>query len=179
MNKLALTALCAGSLLSGCATVVNGSTEDMHVVATPSDAKITLSTNNHTFVDVQDGAMDQVLKRGNGVFKGRDYVLKVSKKGYQTQTVKLNSQVSAWYAAGNVLIWPGYFIDPFTGAMWTFDASNGQDVDNLNIYLQEKDSSETAQAKAPTTPVPAPQAKVPSAPAPQAKAPTTEAKTKN
>lgn len=126
--------------------------------------------------------MDQVLKRGNGVFKGRDYVLKISKKGYQTQTVKLNSQVSAWYAAGNILIWPGYFIDPFTGAMWTFDASNGQDVDNLNIYLQEKDSSETAQAKAPTAPALVTQAKVPSAPVTQAKAssaPTTEAKTKN
>lgn len=61
--------------------------------------------------------------------------------------------------------------------MWTFDASNGQDVDNLNIYLQETDSSETAQAKAP-------QVKAPTAPAlvtqtKASSAPTTEAKTKN
>lgn len=72
------------------------------------------------------------LKRSRGYFQGEDYLVTVSKFGFQDQTLQINSSVNGWYIAGN-LVFGGVFgwliVDPLTGAMWTLDP------DTLNATL--------------------------------------------
>lgn len=144
MKKIVLTLL-VSSLLVGCGSIINGSTQSMSVQVTPSTASISLLSSNGSLIAKSQGTLFYSLKRSNGFFDGADYNLKVNAKGYNTQVIPLISSPNGWYLAGNILLggFIGWLIvDPATGGMWTISAKNGQDIENLNVILLENATDE-------------------------------------
>lgn len=132
-------------LLSGCGSIMNGSTQNLSVSATPNVATISLLSSAGALISQSKGSLFYNLKRSNGYFDGADYNIKIDAHGYETKTVSLTSSASGWYIAGNLMLggligW--LIVDPATGGMWVFNASNNQDVDNLNVILIEDASEE-------------------------------------
>lgn len=136
MKKLILVS--AILLATGCSSIVNGSKEMMNVSVTPSGAKVTLESSNGSVLRTEYDSLNHELKRGDGYFEGKNYVVKVEKEGFQTQSISINSEVSGMYLGGNILFGGliGWFIvDPYTGGMWNLEASNEQDLESMNITL--------------------------------------------
>ncbi|MGR5309558.1 hypothetical protein ACPV34_06780 [Photobacterium damselae] len=132
-------------LLSGCGSIINGSTQNMSVKTTPENATISLLSSNGTLIAKSKGSLFYNLKRSDGFFNGADYNLKIDAAGYNTQVIPLVSSASGWYIAGNIVLggFVGWLIvDPATGGMWTLEAKNGQDIENLNVVLLENATDE-------------------------------------
>ena len=127
--KKRLILLLAMVMLSGCASIVAGGHRDINIKSTPTDAA----------VSIQDRESKQIVHKGQtpfvvplstkgGYFKSKQYDVTISKDGYVTQTINIDSFLSGWYA-GNVILWPvavigGLIIDPLTGAMWSLTPKN-------------------------------------------------------
>jgi len=127
--KKRLILLLAMVMLSGCASIVAGGHRDINIKSTPPDAA----------VSIQDRESRQIVHKGQtpfvvplstkgGYFKSKQYDVTISKDGYVTQTINIDSFLSGWYA-GNVILWPvavigGLIIDPLTGAMWSLTPKN-------------------------------------------------------
>jgi len=127
--KKRLILLLAMVMLSGCASIVAGGHRDINIKSTPTDAA----------VSIQDRESRQIVHKGQtpfvvplstkgGYFKSKQYDVTISKDGYVTQTINIDSFLSGWYA-GNVILWPvavigGLIIDPLTGAMWSLTPKN-------------------------------------------------------
>ena len=127
--KKRLILLLAMVMLSGCASIVAGGHRDINIKSTPTDAA----------VSIQDRESKQIVHKGQtpfvvplstkgGYFKSKQYDVTISKDGYVTQDINIDSFLSGWYA-GNVILWPvavigGLIIDPLTGAMWSLTPKN-------------------------------------------------------
>jgi hypothetical protein len=126
------------SILSGCATILNGGSEDIPISSVPSEATVKiLDKNNQVFWSGVTPATVS-MKRGAGFFQGASYQIEISKKGFATQTVTISSDLNGgWYILGN-LIFGGVIgwliVDPLSGAMWTLSP------DRVNANLQEQAS---------------------------------------
>lgn len=99
-------------LLSGCASITRGTKEVVVIDSTPQDAKAQLSTGQV----LQTPASFEVSRRDT-------LMVTVSKPGYKTRTVVLNSEVGSGGAAGmagNVFVGGiiGAGVDAGTGAMY-------------------------------------------------------------
>ena len=98
--------------LSGCASITRGTKEVIVIDSTPQDAKAQLSTGQI----LQTPASFEVPRRDT-------IMVTVSKPGYKTRTVVLNSEVGSGGAAGmagNVFLGGiiGAGVDAGTGAMY-------------------------------------------------------------
>jgi hypothetical protein len=98
--------------LSGCASITRGTKEVVVIDSTPQDAKAQLSTGQV----LQTPASFEVSRRDT-------LMVTVSKPGYKTRTVVLNSEVGSGGAAGmagNVFVGGiiGAGVDAGTGAMY-------------------------------------------------------------
>lgn len=125
-------------LLTGCGSIINGSTQNMTVSATPSTADIKLLSSNGAIITQSKGSLYYNLKRSDGFFSGANYNLVVSSTGYKKQIIPLTSSASGWYLAGNIVLggFIGWLIvDPATGGMWSIEAKNGQDIEDLHVVL--------------------------------------------
>ncbi|MBA5777082.1 translation initiation factor 2 [Stappia sp. F7233] len=110
MTRLALMIAC-GLLVSGCATAVRGTTEEVTVVVDPDDAQIT-TTVGHTC----SGNPCSVR-----VSRKDDFTVTAKKEGYKPKSVHVVSDVSgkgAAGAAGNILLGGvvGLGVDAISGA---------------------------------------------------------------
>ncbi len=140
MNKKIVLAALSTLLIVGCGSIMNGSTQNMSIHATPSDATIQLLSSQGALITESKGSLFYDLKRSNGFFDGADYNLKISSKGYQEQIIPLVSSASGWYIAGNIVFggligW--LIVDPASGGMWALEAKNGQDIESLKVILLE------------------------------------------
>jgi hypothetical protein len=92
--------------------------------STPDQADITI-TDVKESKDVFKGKTPATvtLSSKGGYFKGKTYMVEVSKEGFEKQSIQINSVMNGWYI-GN-LIFGGLIgfliVDPLTGAMWTLD----------------------------------------------------------
>lgn len=125
-------------LIGGCATILNGGSEDIPIASIPSQATVKiLDKNNQVFWSGVTPATVS-MKRGAGFFQGASYQIEISKKGYATQTVTISSDLNGgWYILGNIIFggvigW--LIVDPISGAMWTLSP------DKVNANLQEQAS---------------------------------------
>lgn len=111
-------------VLSGCASIVSHSDWPVLIRSTPDQADITIS-------DVKEGKdvfkgktpTTVTLTSKGGYFRGKTYMVEVSKEGFEKKTIQIESQMNGWYI-GNLLFGGliGFLIvDPLTGAMWTLD----------------------------------------------------------
>ena len=137
-NTLAVIVLSASTLLTGCASIMNGTTQQLAVTVQPSDAMITLTNENGEQIEQKMGSMYYKLKRGNGFFSSNNYVLQLNRQDYQTEIIPIESSASGWYILGNILVggFIGWLIvDPITGGMWTYSAKGDKDISNLKVVM--------------------------------------------
>ncbi|ELB2875209.1 hypothetical protein QNF00_003121 [Vibrio alginolyticus] len=145
MKKSFVTTLLISVLVSGCGSIMNGTTQNMSIQTTPTSANIQLLSSNGSIISESKGSLFYNLERSNGFFSGADYNLKITAKGYKEQIIPLTSTASGWYIGGNILLggligW--LIVDPATGGMWALEAKNGQDIENLKVTLLENTSEE-------------------------------------
>jgi hypothetical protein len=121
-------AIIAGLLvtaLSGCASIMDGSTQPLTITSAPEGA--TVSVTNRAGTKIHNGVtpVTLTLNRGAGYFKPEIYTVSVKKDGFSEKQIVLTSSVSGWYF-GNILF-GGLIgmvgVDPSTGAMYTFPES--------------------------------------------------------
>ena len=131
MRKILLpliaVSLLALSLLTGCASIVDGGkTKTVHISTVPSGVNITI-IDNHNGETVFTGTSptDVALARSAGYFQGVSYSVKLSKEGYKDKTMQINSSVNGWYIGnivfGGLIGW--IIVDPVTGAMYSLPST--------------------------------------------------------
>lgn len=123
MKKLVLILALA---LAGCATVITGGNQKVHVSSTALNGR-----DVHASFEVRNTENNQVvatgitpsvvrLPAGDGYFGKAHYQVNFEKDGYIGDFVTLDPTLNPWYF-GNLILggWPGMLIvDPLTGAMW-------------------------------------------------------------
>lgn len=127
MNKLVRRIIGIGIwggmlLLTGCATLVEQTTQVLPVVSKPDGAAVQIKDEAGRLVfDGQTPAMP-TLEKSNGTYFGKkSYSVTVSKEGYPSQSVLVTAKPNAWYVLGNGAVGGlvGWFIvDPLNGAMY-------------------------------------------------------------
>jgi len=109
--------------LTGCATIIKGSTGNVNIKTEPADAAVRIVDlrSGQTIHDAKTPLMVS-LKRGAGFFMNGRYKAIIEKNGYETKEIKFSGEINAWYLLGNIVLPGGLLgylvIDPFTGAMW-------------------------------------------------------------
>lgn len=108
--------------VAGCASIVKGGAQEIHINSNVPDAQFEIRNNLTNAVQLKGVTPATIsLQRGAGYFKKSSYTVTISKDGYETQQIPVTGSVNGWYAGGNLLIGGliGYLIvDPATGAMW-------------------------------------------------------------
>lgn len=100
-------------MCSSCATLINGTKQDIPVTTDPPGATVTAEDTS------QSTPSTLTLERN------RDYVLTITKEGYKTEKIKIERVISG-AAAGNLLGFTmlGMAIDSASGAMWDLKPEN-------------------------------------------------------
>ncbi len=117
MKKILLISLLAVvSVLSGCATIVSGTSQNVNVQVVDSnhhlitDAKCNLTDGNGVSYLVSSNPGSVILPR---VYGGLNVYC--TAPGYYQNQIGLGSSFNAWVVA-DVLFWPGAIVDAATGA---------------------------------------------------------------
>lgn len=127
--------------LSGCASIMNGSTQPISILSVPDGA--TVSVTNRAGENIHAGLtpVTLTLNRGAGYFKSEVYKVVVKKEGFSDRELTLTSNVNGWYIAnimfGGLIGMVG--VDPSTGAMYSFPESVTANLD----AVQEKVAGST------------------------------------
>ena len=137
MRKTILSVAIVASLtLSGCATIMGDKTQLMPILSTPSDASIVITDEKGAEIFKGSTPTSVTLKKSDGSYWGKkSYAVKISKEGYDEQTIPITASANGYYIGGNILFGGliGWFIvDPNNGAMYTL--SPGE----INSTLGEK-----------------------------------------
>jgi hypothetical protein len=132
----------SGLVLSGCATITRGTTDDLLIQSEPEGASVELSSGQtcRTPCSLE-------LKRKN------DYTLYIRKEGFQDADVKVDSKVAGAGAAGmagNVLIGGliGAGVDAFSGA------TNSLAPNPVHVHLLARDAAQADVLCQPAATVP-------------------------
>lgn len=129
-------------MFSGCASIINGSRQDVTITSRPNaaDVKITKSKSGKVVFQGLTPCKAR-LNRSSGPFMPASYLVEISAPGYSTKTVELKSRLSGWYF-GNLFFGglPGLLIiDPLTGGMWALSQEEvGVGLEPLEIKRRAK-----------------------------------------
>jgi uncharacterized protein YceK len=155
VNKFIALLMASVIGFSGCASIISGSSQDVRVSSSPSNANVVIYDKHN--MKVWDSSTPAVvnLKRGDGYFSGASYRVEITKAGYEKQTVQISSGFNGgWYLAGNLLLggligW--LIVDPISGAMWVLKPKNvsadlhqglsfddGGNVEGIYVVLKEQ-----------------------------------------
>lgn len=134
-------------LVSGCATIMGHSTQLMPINSTPSDA--TILVTDEKGMDVFKGLTPTsvTLQKSDGSYWGKkSYTVRISKDGFETQTVQVTANANGWYIGGNILFGGliGWFIvDPLNGNMYNLspEAINSSMLNKTAQNNKVKDGS--------------------------------------
>lgn len=119
-KQLLLATIAAGLVLaialSGCATIIKGTNQDISIQSNPSKASVTIKTSGG--IEVFSGTTPASAK----LSKKKEYVVTVKMDGYKESTVMVNQSFEAW-TIGNILCGGviGLIIDAVDGAMWKLE----------------------------------------------------------
>lgn len=128
MKKLGiLLSAVALFMLSGCATIFNGTEEDLTIRSNPMKAKVVVvnAKNNMPFWEGKTPATVTVPKKN-------EYMVQVSMPGYKpaevyvSQSLELNWTLASFFCTGLV----GIVVDFVTGGMWNLSPTE------INITLK-------------------------------------------
>jgi hypothetical protein len=123
MKKVVLPLIIAGSFLGGCATIVGDRSQLIPISSSPSDASVLITDEKG--VEIFKGKTPTTVtlqKSDGGYWGGKNFVVKITKDGYEEQSIPITSSPNGWYLGGNLILGGviGWFIvDPLNGAMYT------------------------------------------------------------
>jgi hypothetical protein len=135
MTKRMLAALCAAVAMTGCASIIKGGGPESFTVRSQppgADVRITAMPTGET-VATGRTPMTAMLPKSRGFFQGTKFKVEVQLPGFHPHETVLDTNVSGWYIAGNIVFggligW--LIVDPATGAMWTLSS------DAIDVPLQ-------------------------------------------
>ncbi|HET6718245.1 MAG TPA: hypothetical protein VFH22_01280 [Rhodocyclaceae bacterium] len=158
-HAAALSLAGALALLSGCATIVGDERTSLPIKSTPADAQI-LIIDEAGRTAYRGRTPDQVpLRKSDGHYwGGKQFTVAISKRGYQTQRIQVDTRPNALYLGGNLLfggIIGWLMVDPISGKM--YDLSS----EGIEVTLQKSPYEAPTAAAAPSpiitaTPLPEP-----------------------
>jgi len=149
-TALACLSLALLFALSGCATMLHGSTQSFMVESDPSGA--TVSVYSAPLYRPPEEGMPEllllttktpatiVLGRGRGWYREAAYRIVFEKEGYQTKSISLKGSFD-FNVLWNILPpWTGWgaVVDVATGSMWTLNSDAG---DALKVKLVAESST--------------------------------------
>ena len=155
VTKIALLALATVGLapfLTGCASVMCGSQQDVSVDSRPRGADVLIYNSKCEVIYKSTTPCTTTLKRKNGDSKKGTYVVVVNKDGYDSVQVPLIAHVNSAYYL-NVLGMIGFVVDPITGAMWGLQAErpdgyavkdNASFFDSRGLFVSLQERPESA-----------------------------------
>jgi len=136
MKMLKMTAAIATvSLMTGCATIVGEKEQSITINSSPSNANVLITDERSMEVHSGNTPTTVQLRKSDGsYFGGKTYTVEISKDGYESRTMTINSNPNGWYIGGNIIFggligW--LVVDPFNGAMYNLSP------DTLNASLGE------------------------------------------
>jgi len=115
-------------LLTGCATLVNGTSIELEITSHPTDASFALRDQAGRVVASGQTPATVNVSRSSGFFQPARYDLQVTKPGYIAKTTPISTRVDGWWWIDWLLFVPGLLIDPFTGAMWDLQSPPLQEL---------------------------------------------------
>lgn len=122
--------------VAGCATIVGDKTQLIGLQSTPASASVTITDEKGSTVFSGATPTNVTLEKADGTyFGGKTYIVRISKEGYESQSVQISSKMNAWYLAGNLVFGGliGWFIvDPLTGSMYNLSP------DQINPQLAQQ-----------------------------------------
>lgn len=108
--------------ISGCATIVGHSTQLMPINSTPGDATILITDEKGMDVFKGSTPTSVTLQKSDGTYWGKkSYIVRISKDGFETQSIQVTASANGWYIGGNILfggILGWFIVDPFNGNMY-------------------------------------------------------------
>jgi hypothetical protein len=124
------------ALLGGCATIVNGKTQEIAISSVPPGATVLI-----------DGSQTVITPTTVALRRNKDYVFTIMKDGYQTQIVPVTGVLSGWLV-GNIVFGGliGGGVDAATGAAFTLTP------ETVTVALQPLQPGQIAMG-APTAPL--------------------------
>lgn len=122
LNRLHKTLFCLTTLpffISGCATIVSGTTQPIHLQAIDSQtheiipgALCTLKDTKGNQYESSQNPGTVIVNKGQGALTAH-----CQKPGYIQKQVGVGQSFNAWTAVNLIVFWPGVFVDAYTGAM--------------------------------------------------------------
>lgn len=125
------------SFLTGCASIVGGTHNDVSINSYPPKARVLVRDQNGQTVAKGMTPAKVSLKRGNGLLrKTPTYTAIIEKPGYQPAQVRIDPKLNPWIVGNLVLGGPfGVMADSVTGAMWRHSPNKIEQ--KLQPYQQE------------------------------------------
>ncbi len=122
-NQFLLSSLLVGVFLGGCATIIGDATQLLPIMSQPGEAAVLITDEKGTLVFNGKTPTTVTLDKSDGSYwGGKEYVVQITKDGYEDQSIPIRSHPNGWYLAGN-LVFGGligwFIIDPLGGAMYT------------------------------------------------------------
>jgi len=125
------------SLMTGCATIVGDKEQAITINSSPNNANVVITDERNVEVHSGTTPATVTLRKSDGsYFGGKTYTVDLSKDGFESRTMTINSKANGWYIGGNILFggligW--LIVDPLNGAMYnltpdTINASLGESV---------------------------------------------------
>lgn len=120
MFRKILITFCLSSilLLSGCATIFSGSTQNIRVQALDSrdnqlipGAVCTITDGKGRTYPISTNPGSALVSKGQGALS-----VHCLKKGFRQTQIGVGQNISGWTVA-NVLFWPGFIVDAASGAI--------------------------------------------------------------
>lgn len=123
--KLASALVAATVMLSGCATIIKGSRQEVNFASTPSEAEFTI-LDNKTGQAVHTGVTPQIVT----LKRKKSYTVRFEKSGFKTREIPISKGVNGWIF-GNVVFGGliGIIIDSANGSVFA--------LKDVNAALQE------------------------------------------
>ena len=119
-----LVSLAALASLAGCATILSGSSADIQINSSPSEAHFVVKSTNGLVI--QEGVTPANFR----LSKSNEYSVTISLDGYQVRTVGIGHAGLEGVAFCNLFNWVGWGIDYMTGAMYKLEPNQ------INVTLR-------------------------------------------
>lgn len=122
-------------LLNSCATIINGTSQQVNITSTPIEAKVIIDGE-----ELGKTPFIADLKRKD------NHIVKIELDGYKTEVITLNGKTSGWFF-GNCLFGGviGMAVDAITGGMYklqpeeikrTMNVDKQQTLNDGTLYIQ-------------------------------------------
>jgi hypothetical protein len=115
-----ITLCLAPALLTGCATIFDGSTNTVAISSNAPGAQYSIANRSGKTVKTGTLPARVPLKGSAGYFQPENYTITLKKPGYEDATADLDTHLNGWYFGNLVLggLLGMLVVDPLTGAMY-------------------------------------------------------------